>query len=322
MLQVSRHTFKSDTSTDIMARTRVDFTPTRIDYGGEFHVISGTQGEVCILGSNGSRVGRSGTIPFPAPAVDGVVLGTRWVGIWLDREFQTSCMASLPLENSLEDGPSRESLRLSLERSTGITPANSIWSRELDSEPMKIGISGENVVFATHSGIFMIDINADLIWVSPLPSWPPIYNLRHFDAVASINEFPQGIAIWSQAGGVSVLDPSNGIELHNSVMRLKHKISNVYFSEEGGWLIVLHGNSVAELADWGANPKIHKTFGPVMDAKFLDGRWLWTGWRHDGELLNGEVKSYPREEIGVGILDGFILLNNGCWDNWGQSNLT
>ena len=114
MLQVSRHTFKSDTSTDIMARTRVDFTPTRIDYGGEFHVISGTQGEVCILGSNGSRVGRSGTIPFPAPAVDGVVLGTRWVGIWLDREFQTSCMASLPLENSLEDGPSRESLRLSL----------------------------------------------------------------------------------------------------------------------------------------------------------------------------------------------------------------
>jgi hypothetical protein len=38
--------------------------------------------------------------------------------------------------------------------------------------------------------------------------------------------------------------------------------------------------------------------------------------------LNGEVKSYPREEIGVGILDGFILLNNGCWDNWGQSNLT
>ena len=322
MLQVSRHTFKSDTSTDIMARTRVDFTPTRIDYGGEFHVISGTQGEVCILGSNGSRVGRSGTIPFPAPAVDGVVLGTRWVGIWLDREFQTSCMASLPLEKGIKDGPSRDSLRLSVDKTRSITPADSIWSRELDSEPMKIGISGGNIVFATYSGVFKIDMSAELIWVSPLPSWPPIYNLRHFDSVASINEFPLGIAIWSQAGGVSVLDPSNGIELHNSVMSLKNKISDVYFSEEGGWLIVLHGNSVAELADWKEDPKIYKTLGPVMEAKFVDGRWLWTGWRHDGELLNGEVKSYPREEIGVGILDGCVLLNNGCWDHWGQSSLT
>ena len=302
-----------------MGHSPVDFTPSRIDKGEGRHVISGTQGELLILDADGSPIDR-GKTPFPAPSIDGLVLEDRWIGIWLDREFRQARMAALPMEKMLEDGVSREELRLSIgsgERE--VVPSNSIWHRTLDSEPMKMGECGANIVFATLSGIYMIDQDAKEVWRSKLPRWAAISDLGQFDYIVSINEFPGGLVVWSHAGGVSVLDPTSGTEIYNRVLELGDKICKVAFSEESGWLVMLHGGTIAVMGSIEGEYAVHGTGGPVMDAAFVDGRWSWTGWRHDGKLSDGVVQIHPRDNIGVALLVGKVLANDGTWSDWSYS---
>ncbi len=303
-----------------MRQRGVGFAPSRIDRGEVSHVIAGTQGELVILDTQGVQRGRART-PFPAPTIDGLVLKDRWIGIWLDREFRQARMAALPINEMWGDGVTRRELRLSIGTSEeDIVPSNSIWHRVLDSEPMKMGAFEENIVFATLSGIYMIDSEANEIWRSPIPRWPRISKLSQYDNVSSINEFPGGLAIWSQAGGVSVLDPSNGVEIYNRVLEFEDKVCNAIYSKEAGWLIIFHGGTVAVMDKIEGACSIHKTRGPVMDSEFVDGRWTWTGWRHDGDLSEGKVRSRNRRNIGVALLGGMVLSNDGSWSDW--SSLT
>jgi len=299
-----------------MGRVLVDFAPIRIDRGIDYHVVAGTQGELLILDSEGIPRGKSAT-PFPAPTLDGKILNGRWFGIWLDREFRQAIMAALQLDQDPGDGPSREELRSSIGGAGRVVPANSVWHRALDSEPMKIGSFGENLVFATLSGVYMIDRDANEIWRSPLPSWPSISFLGQYNNVVSINEFPLGLAIWSQAGGVSILDPNTGMEVFSRVVELDDKLSKVDYCEDAGWILMMHDGSVATMSEIEGVHSTFRTSGPVMDAKFVDGRWTWTGWRHDGCLLDGRVSTTARREIGVSILGDMVLENNGTWSPWG-----
>ena len=301
---------------------QVDFTPIRIDAGESGSVIAGTRGELAVLDSDGSSLGER-KIPFPAPTIDGLVLEDRWIGIWLDREFRQARMAALPLGENWSEGESREHLRLSIgSGGEDVVPTNSIWHRVMDSEPMKIGGCGGNVVFATISGIYMIDPGANEIWRTQLPRWPSISSLGLFDNVVSINEFSDGLAVWSQAGGVSVLDPNNGMEIYNRVLELGDKVCNAEYSKEAGWIVMLHGGDIVVMGGIEGEHTTHRTTGPVMDSKFIDGRWVWTGWRHDGALCDGEVLSSPRGNIGVAVLDGMVLANDGTWSQWSAPNLT
>tara|TARA_Y100000588_G_scaffold248554_1_gene263039 strand:- start:707 stop:1696 length:990 start_codon:yes stop_codon:yes gene_type:complete len=306
----------------IMRHRRVGFAPSRIDRGGVSHVIAGTQGELLILDSKGNPRGGVST-PFPAPTIDGLVLKDRWIGIWLDREFRQARMAALPIDEIWGDGVTREELRLSIGSPEGyVVPSNSIWHRVLDSEPMKMGAFEDNIVFATLSGIYMIDSEANEIWRSPIPRWPAISKISQYDNLISINEFSGGLAVWSQAGGVSVLDPSNGVEIYNRVLEFGDKVCSVIYSKEAGWLVILHGGTVAVMDKIEGGHSIHKTKGPVMDSEFVDGRWAWTGWRHDGDLAEGKVRSRRRRNIGVALLGGMVLSNDGTWSDWASLTRT
>ncbi len=303
-----------------MRQGGIGFAPSRIDRGEVSHVIAGTQGELVILDAQGTPTGSVST-PFPAPTIDGLVLKDRWIGIWLDREFRQARMAALPINEKWGDGVTREELRLSIgSPGEDILPSNSIWHRVLDAEPMTMGAFEENIVFATLSGIYMIDSEANEIWRAPIPKWPMISKLSQYDSVSSINEFSGGLAVWSQAGGVSVLDPSNGIEIYNRVLEFGDKVCNAIYSKEAGWLVILHGGTVAVMDEIEGEHSIHKTKGPVMDSEFVDGRWIWTGWRHDGDLSGGKVRSRRRRNIGVALLGGMVLSNDGSWSDW--SSLT
>ena len=180
-----------------------------------------------------------------------------------------------------------------------------------------MGISGENIVFTTVTGTYMIDLDANEIWRGMLPRWPDISSLFPFDQIVGIIEMPEGLSIWSKAGGVSVLDHSNGLEIYSRTIRFGDKVSGVSYSEEGGWFVMLHEGAVAVMDKIEGDFRIYKTGAPVFDAHFIDGSWRWTGWRHDGNLTNEEVDIFKRRSVGVSLVNGSVLTNDGSWRAWG-----
>ncbi len=299
-----------------MDREGLGFPPCRIDRGGQVHVAVGTQGEMVKLGPTGRPMGLVRR-PFPAPIMEGVTLADRWVGFWVEREFHEARMAALPLEGDWIDGPCRVDLRLSSLAGSGIQPAGAIWHRILDAEPMAIGRAGDNIVFSTlGGGIYMVDSEAREIWRAQRPVWPEISLLGVQDRLISIVECPDGIAVWSQAGGVAVLDPCDASLLRLKVLELDDKISNAIYAKGGGWLLMLHGGTIVLLGGVDDNPEVLQTRGPVFDAQYDGGEWKWTGWRHDGRLSGGRVFTVPRDEVGVAILDGRVMTNDGEWSDY------
>ena len=305
----------------IMEFAGVDFAPTRIDYGENIHIIAGTQGELCKIDSLGVEIGKT-SVPLPAPCIDGIILDDVWVGIWLDREFRHARMSALPLLSDWTNGPSREELRKSITFSEHdlVGPESSIWHRELDSEPLKIGAISDGLVFATTSGVYKISKDAKEIWRGMLPRWPEISDIGRFDRIVGIIEFSGGLAIWTEAGGVAVLDPSNGLEIFSRVIKMGEKISKICYSEVGGWLILLHGNYIATMESIEDSPRIKKILGPPICAEFDENSWFWTGWRNDGRISDGEISCTERKSIGVGILNRKVLTNNGTWSDFASSD--
>ena len=276
-----------------------DFSPERVSKGSDIHVLSGTKGELVKINRQGHRLG-SVVTPFPTPIID------------------------LPLDVEWEEGASREELRSAINSQGGadVIPSNSLWHRVLDAEPMKMGKSGGNVVFATGSGVYMINSHANEVWRGMIPRWPSISNISGYDEIVGIVEFSGGVSIWSKAGGVSVLDPSNGLEIFSRVMDFGDTVAGVTFSDDGGWFVMLHEGSIALMDEIEGEFQIYKTGGPVLDAEFYNGEWRWTGWRQDGHLSSSGVEIYERENVGVGIIDGRILANDGSRSEWASTRPT
>jgi len=292
----------------------IGFSPSGVAKGDGVHVLTGTQGEVVKIDREGIRLGPV-VSPFPSPIVDSTIVGDRWCGMWMDRELRQARMAAIPLDDDWVDGPEREQLRTSIHSTNDdfLKPAKSIWHRSLDSEPMKIGVSGENIVFTTVNGVYMIDSAANEIWRGMLPRWPDISSLFAFDQIVGIVEFSEGLSIWSKAGGVSVLDPSTGLEIFSRTIQFGDKISGVSYSEKGGWFVMLHEGSIAVMDKIEGDFSHYKTGSPVLDAQFIDGSWRWTGWRHDGSLTGQVVDILERDDVGVAVINGSVLTNDGSW---------
>ena len=295
----------------------IDFAPVRISRGSGIHVLYGTQGELAKINRRGETLG-SVVTPFPTPIVDGLIIDQVWIGIWLDREFRQARMAALPMEKEWEGGSSREDLRGALNSLDGssVLPSNSLWHRVMDSEPMKMGRSGDNIVFATVSGIYMIDCEANEIWRGMLPRWPSISNISAYDEIVGVVEFSGGISVWSKAGGVSVLDPSTGLEIFSKVIDFGDRVSNVIFSDDGGWFVMLHEGAIALMDNIEDEHQIYRTRGPVLDAEFYEGDWRWTGWRQDGCLSESGVEISERENVGIAVIEGMVLANDGSWSGF------
>lgn len=306
-----------------METGEIGFSPSGIAKGDGVHVLTGTQGEVVKVDREGIRLGPV-VSPFPSPIVDSTIVGDRWCGMWMDRELRQARMAAIPLDDDWVDGPDREQLRTSIYSTNDdvLKPAKSIWHRSLDSEPMKLGVSGENIVFATVNGVYMIDSDANEIWRGMLPRWPDISSLFAFDQIVGIVEFSGGLSIWSRAGGVSVLDPSTGLEIFSRTIQFGDKISGVSYSEEGGWFVMLHEGSIAVMAKIEDDFSHYKTSSPVLDAHFIDGSWRWTGWRHDGSLTGQVVDILGRDNVGVAVINGSVLTNDGSWSEWRATRQT
>jgi len=313
----------------------LDFTPTIVNRNSSILVVIGNSGELIKLDNNRDKIGLT-TKPFPAPILSGVIFEDIWVGVWVDRELGDARMAALPLDGVWENGVGRDVLRtLHADLDSDLSPKTAIWQKILSSEPMAFGKIGENIIFATmNKGIYMIDKNGQELWREHYPKWNDLDIVEDRNPLISIIGTESGMVIWSASGAVMELDKERKMK-RSEIIKLKDKIFDVRFSEEGGWFIMLHGKSIAIMDDIGNEPYIIKTPGPVMDSYFENGEWRWTGWRHDGviKLKSGpagrnwkmtmeEKNSFstmPRENIGIHIFDNKVMTNDGRWEDYSSS---
>ena len=300
----------------------LDFTPQMVNRNDNTIIIIGTSGELARLNFDYEYISPYSK-PFPTTIMSGVLFENIWIGIWIDRELQDARMAGIPLEMDWENGIGRDILRTSAIGDLDIKPKNSAWQKILTAEPMGLSKVGENIVFATkNKGIYMINQEGEEIWRDHYPVWRDMDISAEMNPIVSIIEDDSNIVIWSAAGGVMELNQERVIEV-SKIFTLKDKISDVKFSKEGGWFVIMHGRSIAILKDINDNPFIIETPGPVLDAIFepKKGVWRWTGWRHDGELKvkDNDVLFKKRENIGIHISNSKILTNDGLWEDYSSS---
>ena len=301
----------------------LDFTPQMVNRDDNTIIVIGTSGELAKLDFNYEHTSPYSK-PFPTTIMSGVLFENIWIGIWIDRELQDARMAGIPLGINWENGIGRDILRTT--SSIGdldIKPKNSTWQKILNAEPMGLSKVGENIVFATkNKGIYMINQEGEEIWRDHYPIWQDMEISAEMNPIVSIIEDASNIVIWSAAGGVMKLNQERVIKV-SKIFRLKDKISNVKFSKEGRWFVMMHGKSIAILNDIEDEPFIIETPGPVLDACFESERgvWRWTGWRHDGEMrIRDNYFSFKkRENIGIHISNSKILTNDGFWEDYSSS---
>jgi len=256
--------------------------------------------------------------PFPASVTEGAVLDGIWVGTWVEHEMQQARMAALPLEGEWTTGAGRDVLRQRGE-SADLMPSSSVWSRFLDAEPMAVsGVEGGLVFVTLRRGVYKISLDATELWRAPYPEWPQLSGLKPRDHMVSSNEVDGSVAIWSAAGGVTVLDGGDGSQVLSTVIPLPDSLSGVRHSEDGGWLLLLNSGGMALLDELESEPSLIATPGPVTDATYDGASWRWTGWRHDGVLSDGVAECAARGQIGVGLLADRVLTNEGAWSNHRQ----
>lgn len=300
-----------------------EFTPTRVNRNDDTVIVIGTSGELARLNLDYNNISPYSK-PFPTTIMSGILFDNIWIGIWIDRELQDARMAGMPLDINWENGIGRDVLRTSSSISDlNIMPKNCKWQKILTAEPMALSKVGDNIVFATNNkGIYMINQEGEEIWRDHYPIWQGLGISSEMNPIVSIIGNGSDLVIWSAAGGMMVLDKERTLKI-SKIFKLNDKISNVIFSKNGGWFIMMHGKSIVILDDVDSEPYIIKTPGPVLDAFFESekGIWRWTGWRHDGKLItkNNEFSFKERDNIGIHISNSKILTNDGVWEDYSSS---
>ena len=298
-----------------MKEARYGFQPMRVDQGEGAKVLVGSSGELLRIDEEGNPLHEPVT-PFPASISGGVVMGEFWIGTWVDQELREARMAALPLDGEWNDGGGRQHLR-EVSDAEMMMPASSIWARRLDAEPMALTRVSKGTVFATlNRGVYMIDDDAKEIWRAPYPEWPGLSKFHHSDTLVTCTEQDGRIALWSRSGSVTLLDGEDGSFVSNHVLDLTGPLAGVEFSEVGGWFLMLENGDVGLLEELQTTPHVVKTPGPVFDARFADGRWRWTGWRHDGSFFGGKFEIVQRRDVGIALVGDNVVTNDGRWSEF------
>lgn len=292
------------------------FNPTRVDKGNPISVIIGSMGEVLKVDHEGRAVGKV-SIPFPTQPSFGAVSSGRWVGAWVERSLKKACMGAMSLDLESGDGRGRDFLRAGNRSASEVLPDSCLWTRDIEGEPMGVSSNNGKVTFGVlNTGIYMVNDDASEIWRTPYPQWPELQEFSSVDSVVDIIHTPEGIAIWSESGGISLVSEHDGSTLMSRALRLPERIIGVRHDGGSGWMILMSGRYAGMMKSLDSDIEILKLPGPMMDSISTGGgNWIWTGWRHDGKVNNGTIEIRERSDIGISILGERVLTNSGRWSN-------
>ena len=284
----------------------------RVDHGEVTNVLVGCSAELLRIDGDGNPL-HEPVAPFPANVSGGVVIGQSWIGTWVDQELREARMAALPLDGEWEAGGGRQQLR-EVTDAEMLMPASSIWARRLDAEPLALTRVSNGAIFSTlNRGVYMIDEEARELWRAPYPQWPELSKFQYSDTLVSCAECADGISLWSRSGAVTLLDAEDGSFISSHVVSLTGPLAGVKYSEEGGSFLMLENGDVGLLDNLHSIPQLVKTPGPVFDARFIDGNWKWTGWRHDGYGTAEDSKIVQRRDVGIALVGDNVITNDGRW---------
>ncbi len=294
----------------------IGFNPVRIDKGHPTSVIIGSLGELLRIDPEGNQLGGI-SVPFPSQPTFGTVSSGTWIGTWVDRDLRKACMGATPLEGELFDGKGRDFLRNSQAPASDALPGSYTWSRDIEGEPMGISSNDGKVFFAIlNTGIYKIDGEATEMWRAPYPQWPDLQDFSRVDSIAELVHTRDGIVIWSESGGVSLISEDDGTTLMSRTLSFPERVIGVRHDDRAGWMIMMSGRYAGIMSSLDSEPEVVKLPGPVMDSiGTSEGNWIWTGWRHDGRLEDGVIEVRNREDIGISILGSRVLTNSGDWSD-------
>lgn len=283
----------------------VSFTPARVDVGVSEYTVVGTQGELARLDPDGKSI-QSEVQPFPAAIPCSTQIDGGWLGIWVEPDHRLARMALLNNDIDWQDGKSRSDMRLS--QSKNLHPAGAEWSRSMEAEPSAICSTDSGFCFALRSrGIYHLDPQCNEIWRAKLPSVLD-GRRRGLESAIALHPSMNCLMVWYDNGLLVELSMKDGSEIDRRSLNISERIEAVFHSEKSHF-IALAGGGFSILNQEGILES-HATPGPVSSARFVEGSWEFTGWRHDGRLSD-ELVLKQRQEIGVGFVGQRILTNDG-----------
>ena len=290
----------------VVERT-VPFTPTRVDYCGEYYIVIGSLGELAKLDRDGELIGES-SIPFASTITHSTPLIDYWIGIWVEAEMRVARIASLKLDELWGNGVSRGGLRTSLDPMS-LHPQNSVWSHALESEPTCITSLGDNFCFVLRGkGVYQMDLEANEVWRSSLPSTMD-GKMRGLETTISISQSKNSLSLWYDNGLVVDLSLDSGIEIDRRSLQIPDRIERIFHSEKSHLLALAGGGFL--ISDGEQILGHYSTPGPLFAAITRNEEWKFTGWRFDGRLSNSGLEISSRDELGVGFVADKVLTNDG-----------
>ena len=303
----------------------IPFPPSKIHIVGNLILVIGVDGEICRIDKNNLEIFEDFANPFPSGITNSTICNNLFVATWVENELRQARMAAISLENGFENGISKSELRFSQNDPTiDSSVSGSIWSHQLDAEPIGITSEADMICFANFKrGIYCIDSNSAENWRIPELSWEPMKGYSNSEMIHSIllgphpnNKDKNCIWVWSISGKWVTLEWSNGSEITRGSIVTKGEVDLVVRGDDG-WLIGLSCGEIIRCKSDGSDEE-NILGGPCNDAINLNGVWHIAGWREDILWSEGGVQRVGRSDLGVALyahpINGVIVLDNlGNW---------
>ena len=309
----------------------IPFPPTKIHLIENLILVIGVDGEICRIDRDNLEIIEDYANPFPSGITNSTICDNLFVATWVENELRQARMAALPIDNGFENGINKSELRFSQnDRTIDRSVAGSIWSHELDAEPIGITSEGEMICFSNYKrGIYCIDSNSEEIWRIPELSWEAIKGYSNSEMIHTIVLGPHPninekncIWIWSISGSWITLEWSDGSIISRGRISTKGELDLVVKGDDG-WLLGLSSGEILRCKSDGSNEE-NIPGGPCNDALNLNGVWHISGWREDILWSESGVQRVPRNDLGVALyvhpINGVIVLDNlGKWTPFASS---
>ncbi len=303
----------------------VPFPPTKIHIYDNLMVVIGVDGEICRIDNKTMEILEDYSVPFPSEITNSIICNNLIVATWVANELRQARMAALSLDSGFVNGINKSELRFSQnDRSIDCSVAGSLWSHQLDAEP--VGITSEDgmICFANYKrGIYCVDSHSDEKWRVPELSWKPIKGYSNSEMIHSIVLGPHPnfkekncIWVWSISGSWITLEWSDGSIISTGNITSKGEVDLVV-SGGNDWLLGFSCGKILRCKSDGSNEEIIQG-GPCNDALKLNGIWHISGWREDIMWSEETIQRAARKELGVALYqhpdNGLIVLDNiGNW---------
>ena len=299
-------------------------TPMRIHSDLDASVVVGSDGGLVGLNSRGQV---TDTLrPMSNPISSSLLLDDYLIATWNFYDIEASSyMGLIPKEFFLNF---EEALELSHPGDEDVGPAGATWWRKLEGTVESIGGEGDRFIFAlTGLGIYSMNLkieddltSTDEAWRSHYPTWTLSSEPAIRDSIASILITESGILVISEGGEWILLSDEDGAELDRGILNLRNPVNHAVHSGDLGIIVMTRGKELILMdSDRKITDHIRKIPGPVLDAYAGQRGWKWTGWRHDGSFVGGQLLIRIRSEIGIGMLGSdMCVCNDGAIEDWGS----